>query len=144
MIYIPNTHRSLMCSLINFSCVFFQDASDFFHIIQQSGKSPLSPNGPFFFISLKFCKNTGVVKEYRGLCCIFMIFLLFNEFYYIYSCTVIITIQFYSISIPNPQHIPTPPNLSHLETKSFSLNMSQYLFCKEVHCILFLDSICQW
>ena len=27
------------------------------------------------------------------------------------------------------------PNLSHLETIRFSKSMSQYLFCKEVHCV---------
>ena len=36
-------------------------------------------------------------------------FLLLNEFYYIYSCTMIITTRFYSIFIPNPQPIPHPP-----------------------------------
>ena len=65
-------------------------------------------------------------------------FKLLNEFYYIYSCTVIITTKFYSIFIPNPQHIPCPLNLSYLETTSFSKSVSHYLFCKEVHCILFL------
>ena len=35
-----------------------------------------------------------------------------------------------------------PPNLSHLETITFSKSASQYLFCKEVHCVLFLDSAC--
>ena len=49
---------------------------------------------------------------------------------------MIITTQFYSISIPNPQPSPTP-NLSHLETVSFSKSVSQYLLCKEVHCALF-------
>ena len=71
------------------------------------------------------------------------LFLLLNEFYYIYSCIMIITTQFYSISIPNPQLIPPPPNLPHLETISFSKSVSQYLFCKEVHCVLFLDSRCK-
>uniref|UniRef100_A0A8D1YMF7 GTP-binding nuclear protein Ran n=1 Tax=Sus scrofa TaxID=9823 RepID=A0A8D1YMF7_PIG len=33
-------------------------------------------------------------------------------------------------------HLPTP-NLSPLETISFSKSLSQYLFCKEVHCIPF-------
>ena len=53
--------------------------------------------------------------------------LLLNEFYYIYSCTMIITTPFYSISIPNPQCIPQAPNLSHLETISFSKSVSQCL-----------------
>ena len=34
---------------------------------------------------------------------------------------MIITTKFYSTSIPNPQCIPPPPNLSHLEIKFFSL-----------------------
>jgi len=57
--------------------------------------------------------------------------------------TMIITTQFYSISIPNPQCILLPLNLSHLETISFSKYVSQYLFCREVHCVLFSDSTCQ-
>ena len=52
---------------------------------------------------------------------------LLNEFYHIYRCTAIITTKFPSISIPNPQHIPPPPNLSHLETVSFSSIC--FLFC---------------
>ena len=62
-----------------------------------------------------------------------------NEFYYTYSCTTIMTTQCHSISIPNSQPIPHPPNLSPLETISFSKSMSQYTLCK-VHCILALDS----
>ena len=50
---------------------------------------------------------------------------------------MIITIQFCRISIPHPQGIPPPPKLSPLETISFSKSVSQYLFCKEVHCVLF-------
>ena len=69
-----------------------------------------------------------------------VVFKLLNGFYYIYGCTMIITFQFYSISIPNPQRIPPPPNPSHLETVSFSNFVSPYLFCKEVNCVLFLDS----
>ena len=46
---------------------------------------------------------------------------------------MIITIQFYRISIPQPQRIPLPPKLSPLETVSFSKSVSQYLFCEEVH-----------
>ena len=47
--------------------------------------------------------------------------------YYIYSCTMIITIQFYRISIPQPQRISPPPELSPLATISFSKSVSQYL-----------------
>ena len=36
---------------------------------------------------------------------IFYFFTLLNEFYYIYSCTAIVTSKFYSISIPNHQLI---------------------------------------
>ena len=38
-----------------------------------------------------------------------LILLLLNEFITFYSCTMIITTQFYSISIPQPQCIPPPP-----------------------------------
>ena len=55
---------------------------------------------------------------------ILFLLLLLSEFYYIYSCTVIITNQLYSISIPNPQSIPPPSNLSHLETISFSRSVT--------------------
>ena len=50
---------------------------------------------------------------------------------------MIITIQFYRISIPQPQRISPPPKLSPLETISFSKSVRQYLFCKEVHSVLF-------
>ena len=60
-----------------------------------------------------------------------------NEFYYIYSCIKIITTKFYSISIPSPQCIPSSLKLSHLETINFSKSEGQYLFYKEVHCVLF-------
>ena len=50
---------------------------------------------------------------------------------------MIITIQFYRISIPQPKDIPPPPKLSPLETISISKSVSQYLFCKEVHSVLF-------
>ena len=56
---------------------------------------------------------------------------------------MIITIQFYRISIPQPRHISPPTELSPLETISFSKSVSQYLFCK-VQPVLFSDSICQW
>ena len=48
-----------------------------------------------------------------------------NEFYYIYRCTRTNTTKFYSISMPNPQCITPAPNLSHLETISFSKSVSQ-------------------
>ena len=73
----------------------------------------------------------------------FFNFLLLSEFYYIYSCTKIITNAFYSISNPNLQHNPPSPNTSHLEAISFSKSVSQHLFPKEVHCVLFLDSTCK-
>ena len=56
---------------------------------------------------------------------------------------MIITTQFYRISIPHPQRIPPPPHLSPLETISFSKSESEYLFCREVHCVLLSDSTCQ-
>ena len=50
---------------------------------------------------------------------------------------MIITIQFYRISIPHPWSIPPPPKLSPLETISFSKSVSQHLFCKEGQSVLF-------
>ena len=64
--------------------------------------------------------------------------------YYIFSCAMILTTQFYRISIPQPKHIPQIPKLSPLETISFLKSVSHYLFCKEVHSVLFTDSTCQW
>ena len=37
---------------------------------------------------------------------------------------MIITTQFYNISIPNPQPIPPPCNLSHLESMFFQVSIS--------------------
>ena len=56
---------------------------------------------------------------------------------------MIITPRFYIISIPNPQPLSPAPNLSPLETVSFSKPVSQYPFCKEVHFVLFSDSTCK-
>ena len=53
---------------------------------------------------------------------------------------MIFTTEFYSISIPDPQCILPTPHLSLLETIIFSKSVSQFLFCKEVHCVLFSDS----
>lgn len=75
--------------------------------------------------------------------CGFLFLKSLDEFYYLYRCTTIITTKFDSMSIPNPQYISPPPNLSHLETLSFPKSVNQYLFCKEIHCILFLDSTCK-
>ena len=50
---------------------------------------------------------------------------------------MIITTQFYRISIPQSQRIPPPPKLFPLETISFSKSVSQHLFCKEVQSVLF-------
>ena len=50
---------------------------------------------------------------------------------------MIITIQFYRISIPQPQCMPLPPKLSPLETISFSKSVSQCLFCKGVQSVIF-------
>ena len=53
---------------------------------------------------------------------------------------MIVTIQFYRISNPQPQRMPPPPKLSPLEAVSSSESVSQYLFCKEVHSLLLSDS----
>ena len=57
----------------------------------------------------------------------------------IYSCAMTITIQLYRISIPQPQCIPPLSELSLLETVGFSKSVSQHLFWKEVHCVLFFS-----
>ena len=70
-------------------------------------------------------------------------FLLLKWIYHIFSCIMIITIQFHRISIPQPRHIPPPHKLSPSETVSFSMSVSQHVFCKEVPSVLFSDSTCQ-
>ena len=54
-----------------------------------------------------------------------------------------ITTKFYSISIPNPQCMPLPPNMNDLGIINFSKSVSQYLFYKEVHCVHFSDPTCK-
>ena len=45
-----------------------------------------------------------------------------NKFYCIYSCAIIITTQFYSIFIPNPQPVPpTPQPVSFGNCKFFKV-----------------------
>ena len=56
---------------------------------------------------------------------------------------MVVTTQIYSISVLTPQHVLPPPELSPLETISFSKSVSQHLFCKEVQSVLFSDSTCQ-
>uniref|UniRef100_A0A4X1TPT9 Nose resistant-to-fluoxetine protein N-terminal domain-containing protein n=1 Tax=Sus scrofa TaxID=9823 RepID=A0A4X1TPT9_PIG len=84
----------------------------------------------FFFLRFLFIYLFIFANKYFIFC-----FLPLDEFYYIYSCTMIITTQFSSISIPNPQCIS--PRTCPLETISFAKSVSQYLFCKEVHSVLF-------
>ena len=45
---------------------------------------------------------------------------------------------------PTTQAHPPTPELSPPETIGFSISVSQHLFCKEVHWVLFSDSTCQW
>ena len=40
-------------------------------------------------------------------------------------------------AFPSQTPVPSPPNLSPLEIISFSKSVHQYLFCREVQCILF-------
>ena len=50
-------------------------------------------------------------------------------------------------SIPSQTPRLSPRNISPLETISFSESVSQFLFCKEVHCVLFphvSESIWLW
>ena len=64
-------------------------------------------------------------------------------FYYLMNFITFIVVQqssqpnFTAFPSQNPQCIPASPNLSHLEIISFSKSVSQYLLCKEVHCVLF-------
>ena len=86
------------------------------------------PSGAGFLVSL--CDNfffspvclLHIFENWK----LFVIYLLkLNAFYSIYSSIMIITTQLCSISIPNPQPIPLPPNLSPLETRRFAKSGSQ-------------------
>ena len=86
-------------------------------------------------------------EEWLLICLLVVFFVcLFVFFFYSVNCTVIITTQFYSISIPIPQPIsPCPPQpVSFGNHKFFKVCESLYQFCKEVHCVLFSDSTCKW
>ena len=63
------------------------------------------------------------------------LFLLLGEFYYLHSCATVITTKFYSISIPNPQHIPPPP-----QPVSFG-NCKFFKICESVS-VLQRSSVC--
>ena len=52
---------------------------------------------------LRDCDIYTVVLFSSPFVFVFAFFFKLNEFYYIYSCTTIVTTQFYSISITNPQ-----------------------------------------
>ena len=64
-----------------------------------------------------------------------VVFLLLNEFYYIYSCTTILTTQLYSISIQNTQCIPPT-----LQPVSFG-NQKFFKICELVS-VLQRSSLC--
>ena len=84
-----------------------------FHI-KAEGKSDLGALPKQFYVRIfpKVVLPSGRVVfspvSRQFLACYFF-FKLLNEFYYIYSCTTIITTKFYIISIPNSQRIPPPP-----------------------------------
>ena len=71
--------------------------------------SHLSPGTNGLVRVYNFHDDGGSTRVIHPNCASFLKLLLLNEFYYIYSCTTIIATQFYSISIPNPEHSPTPP-----------------------------------
>ena len=119
------------CQVLQF-CDFIN--GDLFHEI------PLLSFLSFFMEKKLFRISKWYVRNYHFL----VFFKLLNEFYYICSCTMIITTKFYRISIPNHQCIPQTPTLLLWKTLSFSKSVSQYLLCKEVNCVLFLDSTCKW
>ena len=79
-------------------------------------------------------QNGAPIQDPSWICVFFVVCLFFitQWIYYIYSCTMIITIQLYRISIPQSKHIPPTPKLSPPETINFSMSVSQHLFCKEV------------
>ena len=73
--------------------------------------------------------------------CLILFFFLFkkllSEFYYIYSCATIITTKLYRISIPNPQGIPPPSNLSPLKPWYFKVHDSVTVLQRSSLCPFF-------
>ena len=76
---------------------------------------------------------------------------LFFVFYFVFFTQRIYYIQLYNdhhnptlqdFHPTTPAH-PPHPELSPLENINFSKSVSQYLFCKKVHCVLFSDHTCQ-
>uniref|UniRef100_A0A8D1WIU0 Uncharacterized protein n=1 Tax=Sus scrofa TaxID=9823 RepID=A0A8D1WIU0_PIG len=92
-------------------------------------------NGIALVVNDQHYKDTMNTKEFFICYCVYISIL--------HGCIMIITIQFHRISIPQPKHIPPPCKLSPPETISFSMSVSQHLFCKEVQSVLFSDSTCQ-
>ena len=131
---LQETSNTILPASSSSSQVMHQNAhfnNKFLEIIQSmfSDKNGMKPE----------INNRKIARKSSNACYFFYL----HEFYDLYSCTMNITTQFYSISIPNPQPILPPSNLTSLETLSCSKSVSQYLFCKEVCCVLFLDSACK-
>ena len=122
--------------------LFFNESLDLTpqNILQKTlfCKCSLQKQTLYFYLFFVLFINQNLFKLMKADTSTHKSFFLLNEFYYIYRCTTIITTKFYSISIPNPQCI-----LSHLETISFSKSVSQYLFCKDIHCVILFYSTCK-
>ena len=104
-------------------------------------------------LSIKKGGNRKILEEYFQILVIlhrchwepmYPSFLLLNEF------ITFIVVQWSSQSNFKgfPSHSPStfhpPHKFFPLETISFSKSVSYYLFCKEVHCVLFSDSTVIW
>ena len=102
------------------------------------------PIGKFLILYRNMIKLPRLFWNLIGICVCFIFFSITQWIYYIYKCTMIITIQFYRIAIPQPQQSPPAPNCFLWKPLSFSKSGSQYLLCKEVHSVLFSDSTYKW
>ena len=107
----------------------------------------LTEQGKVNKIFVLFCLFDEI-KSQCTLCYLLLISSLAFEFssHIPFFCTTIITTKFYSIPIPHPQHIPPPPNLSHLETVSVhvffdSCKKHFLLFCWELGTVHGAESI---
>ena len=106
-----------------------------------------------YFLVIKFSHRPLFLLR-QNLCTVNLflphsLFLPSSYFYYLMNFITVIGVQQSSQPIlqhfhPKPSVLPPPPNLSHFETISFSKSVSQYLFCEEVHCGVFLDYTCKW
>ena len=117
------SHKGYNAALSRFPCAIYHIFATYLFCIYNVNPSLLIHPSPscFLFGNHKFWFQNLFFR------CWFFKKLL-SKFYYTYSCTTIITTQFYGISIPNPRNIPPPPDPPPFGTASFSKSGGPCLF----------------